>query len=102
LRRDGRALRILDLLPPLRAEQHRLAVERTVERRGVNPRLQNAALEDDAVGVAEAIARAGVLLARLAVGAEVVGKLPALGNLLDHLGRADEILRDHVVVDRRR
>ena len=86
LRRDGRALRIIDLLPPLRAEQHGLAVERAIERRGENPRLQNAALEDDAVGVAEAIPRAGVLLARLAVGAEVVGKLPAFGDLLDHLG----------------
>jgi hypothetical protein len=57
-----------------------------------------AALEDHAVGVAEAIARALMPFARLAVGAKVVGKLPPLGHLLDDLRVADEVLRDDVVI----
>ena len=65
LRRDRTTLRVFDLFPPFGGKQDRIAIERAVNGRGVDPGLERSALEDHAVGVAEAVARAGVPLARL-------------------------------------
>ena len=89
---------VLELLPALVGEKHRLAGQRAVVGCRIDPRLERFAVDHHAVGVGEVVARAGHPFAHALMRAEVIGEFPALGGLANLVVR-EIILGHHIIVD---